>query len=260
VSKLQAVRARIGLIIPSSNRLTESQMHRYAPRGVEVHVTRLRMTGPNHVPLPELVPRIEEATRALADAQCDVVLFHCTASSMEAGLSGERQVIEAMRSAAAALVGTTAGASLAALRALDLHRIGLFSPYVAATHAHESAFLAEAGFEVVSGRGLGLSGGDEYITVPAAEWLRIAAEETPADAEGVFLSCTNVHTSEIIQPLESLIGRPVLTSNQAVLWYALRVCGLDDVVPELGSLFACGIDESVDLSAASGGATIGRSS
>ena len=37
--------ARIGLIIPSSNRLTEPQFNRYAPSGVDTHVTRLRMTG-----------------------------------------------------------------------------------------------------------------------------------------------------------------------------------------------------------------------
>jgi maleate isomerase len=235
-------------------------MHRYAPRGVEVHVTRLRMTGPNHVPLPELLPRIKDATLALADAHCDVIVFHCTASSMEAGLSGEGQVIRAMRLATAARVATTATATRAALRALDLRHIVLFSPYVAATHALESAFLAEAGVEVVGGRCLGLSGGDEYVTVPAAEWLRIVAEQTPDEADGVFLSCTNVHTPEIIEPLEALIGRPVLTSNQAVLWYALRVCDLDEVVSELGSLFASGLDASLDLSGAGGGASIGRSS
>ena len=41
----------IGLIIPSSNRLTEPQFHRYAPPGVGIHVTRLRMTGKWHKPL-----------------------------------------------------------------------------------------------------------------------------------------------------------------------------------------------------------------
>ena len=38
-------RARIGLIIPSSNRMTEPQFHRYAPAGVSVHVARVQMTG-----------------------------------------------------------------------------------------------------------------------------------------------------------------------------------------------------------------------
>jgi maleate isomerase len=233
-----AVEARIGLIIPSSNRLTEPQMHRYPPPGVEVHVTRLRMTGASHVPLPELVPRIVDATQALADARCDAIVFHCTASSMEAGLAGERLVLAAMREVTDAAVATTASATLAALRALGLRRIVLFSPYVAATHAHEVEFLLEAGIEVVGGRCLGLSGSDEYVAVTPAEWLELAAEETPADADGVFMSCTNIHSPQVIAPLEARLDKPVVTSNQAVLWHVLRLCGVRAVVPELGRLLA----------------------
>jgi maleate isomerase len=234
---LPDIRARIGLIIPSSNRLTEPQMRRYAPAGVEVHVTRLRMTGASHVALGDLIPRIMEATLALADARCDVIVFHCTASSMEAGLDGERRVLDAMARGTGGRVATTASATLTALRALHVERIVLVSPYVATTHAHEIDFLTEAGLSVVGGQPLGLAGSDAYIAVTPAEWLRIGQDEMTSDAQGLFLSCTNVHTPPVIQSLETRIGRPVVTSNQAVLWHALRLCGLDDVVPELGRLF-----------------------
>src|SRR6266851_9412891 len=200
MTNLPSVRARIGLIIPSSNRLTEPQMHRYAPDGVEVHVTRLRMTGAHHVPLSELVPRIVDATLALADARCDVIVFHCTASSMEAGLAGERDVLTSMRNATSSHVTTTASATLAAMRALDINNVVLISPYVAATHQHEVDFLGEANIGVVGGRALGLAGGDQYITVPPSEWLRIAQEEMRSDADAIFLSCTNIHSPEIVEP------------------------------------------------------------
>jgi maleate isomerase len=228
--------SRIGLIIPSSNRLTEPQMQQYAPEGVQVHVTRLRMTGANHVPLAELMPRIIEATLALDDANCDVIAFHCTASSMEDGVAGDTRVLEAMRSVSSALVTSTASATVAALGALDLRRIALFSPYVAATHTHEVQFLTEAGLAVVGGRSLGLSGGDEYIQVLPSEWLELAVAETPAAADGVFLSCTNIRAVEVIDALEERLQRPVITSNQAVLWHALRLCGRSDALPGLGRL------------------------
>src|SRR5947209_2076316 len=163
------VRARIGLIIPSSNRLTEPQMRRYAPEGVEVHVTRLRMTGPSHVPLAELMPRVEEAVGALDDARCDTIVFHCTASSMEAGLAGEKLVLDTMRRATSSQVATTASAAQAAFEALRVRRIVLLSPYIRATHEHEITFLAEAGIEVVHDRALELDGSDAYIEMPPAE-------------------------------------------------------------------------------------------
>jgi len=60
--------ARIGLIIPSSNRLTEPQFHAYAPPGVGIHVTRLRMTGKWRKPFSELKGPLAEAAAAISDA------------------------------------------------------------------------------------------------------------------------------------------------------------------------------------------------
>ena len=43
--------SRIGLIIPSSNRMVEEEMVRHLPPAVVAHVGRLRMTGAHHVPI-----------------------------------------------------------------------------------------------------------------------------------------------------------------------------------------------------------------
>jgi maleate isomerase len=52
----------------------------------------------------------------------------------------------------------------------------------------------------------------------------------------VFVSCTNYRTFEVIERLEADLGKPVVTSNQATLWDALRTLGVDDDLP-LGRLF-----------------------
>jgi len=139
--------ARVGLIIPSSNRLVEQEMARFFPPGVTLHVARLRMTGPHHVPLDQLLPRIEEATRTLTDARCDVVAFHCTATSMEEGSAGEERVLAAVARAGAPRATTTATAICRALDALAARRIVLVTPYSAKTTAEEAEFLHAAGCE-----------------------------------------------------------------------------------------------------------------
>ena len=95
--------ARVGLIIPSSNRMVEQEMVHAFPPGVTPHVTRLRMTGPNRMDHDELIPQVEEATRSLADAKCDVVAFHCTANSMEEGQGGEARILAAVKVRARAM-------------------------------------------------------------------------------------------------------------------------------------------------------------
>ena len=81
--------ARIGLIIPSSNRMVEEEMVRHVPPGVTAHVARLRMTGAHRVSLDALLPQVKETAATLIDARCDVVAFHCTANSTSEGVAGE---------------------------------------------------------------------------------------------------------------------------------------------------------------------------
>src|SRR5438093_12000862 len=236
INGLPPLRARVGLIIPSSNRLTEPQFQRYAPAGVQIYVTRLRMTGPHHRPLLELLPMIEEAAGALADASCDVVVFHCTASSMEAGLAMEERVLETLRRAGARRAASTASALVDACNALDARRLVLVSPYAAEANAREVAFLAEAGLQVIRDRALNLPGSDAYVTAPPDVWLDVTLGEADPRADAYLLSCTNIHSIGLIEELEQRLDRPVITSNQATLWYALRLCGLRDHVPGLGRL------------------------
>jgi len=229
---------RIGLLIPSANRLAEPQFQRYAPAGVEVHTTRLRMTGPWHRPLDELAPALVEAAAALGDTRPGVIVFNCTANSMEGGLAGEKRVLEIVETASGCPAITTGRAVLEALAELRVKRPVLISPYAAATNQHEIRFLREAGVDVVHDLGLGLpSGGDEYTAVTPERWKTLALENRRAEADGYFLSCTNTTMIEVVEELERGLGRPVVTSNQAALWAALRRLGLPGPLAGPGRLF-----------------------
>ncbi len=217
--------ARIGLIIPSSNRMVEQEMVRHVPPGVQAHVARLRMTGPHHVALDQLLPRIEDATRTLTDARCEVVAFHCTATSMEEGMAGEERVLAAVQRAGAPTAITTATAIRRALETLGARRIVLVTPYSTKTTEEEAAFLRSAGYEVPHAVGHDLGGSDAYCAATAESWReRVLAAARP-EADVYFLSCANIAAFGVIEELERRLDRPVITSNQAVLWDALRQVG-----------------------------------
>src|SRR5436853_7441000 len=112
--------ARIGLIIPSSNRLTEPQLRHFAPPSLGVHVTRLQMTGKWNRPLSALTEDIERASSALADAKVDIVVFHCTGHAMEEGADGDARTRQAIKAATGIEAMSTAAAIEEALRALNL--------------------------------------------------------------------------------------------------------------------------------------------
>ncbi len=232
--------ARIGLIIPSGNRLTEPQFQKYAPPGVGIHVTRLRMTGPWHRPVSELEGVIAEAARALSDVKPGIIVFHCTRSSMEEGLDGEARVVEVIQNATGCPAAVTGQAITEALNTLRIKKLVVVTPYSEKINHDEVRYLRSAGFEVIHEIGLGLAGGDEYITVTPKRWREIVSENIRPEAEGYFLSCTNTTMIEVIEELERDLGKPVVTSNQATLWACLRKLDVKDQVDGLGRLFAVG--------------------
>jgi len=127
---------RIGLIIPSGNRLTEPQFNQYAPPGTGIYVTRLRMTGQWRKPLSELKKSLTEAAEALSDTKPDMIVFHCTANSMENGLGHEAALVEIIQSASGCRTITTAQAIRQAFTHFGIKKIVLISPYVKQTNEH----------------------------------------------------------------------------------------------------------------------------
>ena len=229
--------ARVGLIIPSSNRMAEQEMVPAFPAGVQAHVTRLRMTGAHHLTTERLLPRIEEAAGALIDARCDVVAFHCTANSMEGGEDGERQILATLTRAGATRATTTITAIQRAFDALGARRIVLVTPYTARTTQHEAEFLRRAGYDVLFAKGFALAGSDAYCATPAEFWRDRVIEARRGDADAYLVSCANISVFAVIEDLEGRLGRPIVTSNQAVIWDALRLIGWQGARGRPGGLF-----------------------
>lgn len=229
--------ARIGLIIPSSNRATEPQFNRYANEEIGVHVARVRMTGKWHRPLPQLTEAILEGARTLSDVQPGVIVFHCTATSMEEGLASENRLLEMIHEATGCPALSTGQAVREALGSLGVKRLVMISPYVKQTNLHEVSYLEEAGFDVIHELGLGLTGADEYLKLTPDDWVTIVLDNMRSEAEGYFLSCTNTAMIDAIERCEDTLSRPVVTSNQATLWACRQRLGLGGYIPGLGRLF-----------------------
>ncbi|SRR5579884_1120852 len=229
--------ARVGLIIPSSNRMVEQELVPQLPTGIVAHVTRLRMTGAHKTPLNRLLPRVAEAAQLLDDARCNVIAFHCTANSTGRGLAGEAQLLDMLRRAAAGQATTTATAIREALSGLDARRIVLLTPYGAAATDQEAEFLRAAGYEVIAARGFALGGSDDYCARLPQFWHDRAIEAARADADAYLISCANISVLPAIETIEQKLDRPIVTSNQAVIWHVLSLLGIAQGCERWGRLF-----------------------
>lgn len=230
-------RLRIGLLLPSSNQVAEPEIPAMLPDGVSLHTTRLKLAGGGREELLAMTEKVEEGAALLADAGVDLIVFHCTAVStfdpmMEVNL--KRRIAAATGKPATA----TSEALTAAFRALEAKRIVLVSPYRKAVNEREIAYFAHHGITVLGAMGLDLRGGNAYAAVEPGQWYRHTIANRHEDADAYFLSCTTIRATPVIAVLENDLGKPVVTSNQAMVWHALRLGGVSDPLAGFGTLFA----------------------
>ena len=97
-----------------------------------------------------------------------------------------------------------------------------------------AGFLESQGFEIARFRSFQMRDGFDMGRIDPACLLIAAEPMAEAEIDGLFISCTALNVSPVLGRLEELVGRPVITSNQAMAWHALRLAGIEDELANLG--------------------------
>jgi len=214
---------RVGLIIPSSNTTMEVEFWQLlSNHGISVHSSRLYLESVDVVSLLRMVEKVEEAAKLLASADVDVIVFGCTTGSLVGGLEYDRVIEERIRSVTHKPVVVTARAVVEALKALGASRVAVGTPYIDDLNVLEKRFLEANGLEVVDIKGLGIKDNRVIGRLKPDQVYRLAKSLKTSLADALFLSCTNMPTLDVIDVLEEEFGIPVISSNTASLWSALR--------------------------------------
>lgn len=229
-------RLRAGVLIPSGNSVAEPELRAMLPPEVSMLVTRLPLRGSSRAELMRMLDQLEPAAALLADANVDVVVFHCTAVSTFAPDMAEG-IRERMAKATGKRCFTTADAVLRALSKLDARRVSLLTPYIDEVHRREIDFLLANGFQVDGGANLGIDTNAQMSELEPEAILDWAQRNVSATADVCFLSCTAIKSAPVIAELERRCRKPVVTSNQGMIWHLLRSCEIAEPVTGFGMLF-----------------------
>ncbi|OED42968.1 Asp/Glu racemase [Chromatiales bacterium (ex Bugula neritina AB1)] len=235
--------ARIGVFVPFTNTNLEADMAMMRPNGVSMHFTRIGGYDIDEVPDARQMAGLaqsdmDEAIRLLAGARPDVMLYGCTSATLSLGPSFDSDLSSRIKQKSGACCITAAGALVNALKKLRITNVAFASPYVAALNDDAISFLASQGFNVVSRFDypvdLGNYGQGE---LQPDQILEFALRADNPQAEAIVLSCTDLRSAEIIAVLEAQTNKPVITSNQAMLFAAMQTLQFKEAIEGYGRLF-----------------------
>ncbi|AYG64104.1 maleate cis-trans isomerase family protein [Rhizobium jaguaris] len=227
----------IGLIVLSTDTLTELELRRMLPDdNVNFSATRIKNQEPGTI--ETLRAHVHEIAKAgnLYDPPGAVNVFAYACTSGSVIISQEKLESELHRSLPRSHLTSPMTGALRAFRRLGVKRVSMLSPYGDDVVSLMTQCLNEWDVAVLSSASFHSKTDEEIIAISPQSILDAACSIDQNESEAIFIPCTALRTSSIIQMVEARLGKPVVTAHQAMLWDALRIAGYEKPIAGYGRL------------------------
>ena len=231
---------RLGVIVPASNTNAEPDCLMLAPEGLTLHVTRSGGYDVEAIPDSDEMRRfarqsLDAQLQLLVDARVELVAYACTSATLADGPAFDAEFCAEITQKSGLPAVTTAGALVEAIKDLSVTRVAFTSPYVPRLAQESVDFLQACDIDVVSQHGFDheLSSLEQNRLTPEDAY-RMGVVADHADAEALVISCTDYRALEAVPALEQALGKPVITSNSALMHACLKRLELDSRTIDAG--------------------------
>ena len=229
---------RIGLIALASDFMIERDfINVIKDREIDFFVNRIECYNPlTRENLIRMSNKVTEVAKdILPDQDIDCVVYGCTSGTIAAGYNSIEQKVKAAKPMAD--VTTPSTAAIKALKKLNINKISLFTPYSKKLNDEVVSYFGNEGFEITSNSYLDIKADYDIGKVKQDFLYDTLSQIEMNDADALFISCTALPVLNIIDKLEKKLNKPVLSSNQALIWDSLESIGKNNAVTGFGKLF-----------------------
>ena len=232
---------RLGFLVPERNVTCEVEFPRHLPLGVTAHFSRLPRKGAAMRAdlLVEMMESVDVQSELLTKIDVRVIMAACTSGSFLGGINAADELGVRIKRATGIPGISTSTAVIDALRAMDVRRFFMITPYPHDITRAEAEFFEEFDFDVTGTDTFACTHAPMIPALTSSQVADMAVSHALeiADADALFISCTNLATMDRIAEMEERHGKPVITSNSATLWRALRAAELPPKDLGVGALF-----------------------
>jgi maleate isomerase len=231
-------RARIGYTSPPlTTEIFPYEFYQIVPDGVTLVITTLAIVVRSKDEIDQSYDTSMKAVREMAAANCDIVVLGGVPINLSRGAASIEQVMRDLEAELGVKVATSASAQGAAAKALGCKKVVVAQPYAHSDTARIASYADHFGLEVLGATGWG-SPFNQIGRIPqnaAVELGRKLMREHP-DADTIMLPSPHWPTAHAIDVLEREFGVNFLAAHQAIVWHALRRCGVNDRIEGFGRL------------------------
>jgi len=229
---------RVGLIALATDFMIERDFIKIIKdKQIDFFVNRIECYNPltkeNLIRMSDKVTEV--ANNILPNENIDCIVYGCTSGTIAAGYDSIEKKVKAAKPNAK--LTTPSSAAIKALRKFNVKRLSIFTPYSKILNDEVVEYFSKEGFEITSNNYLDIAADYDIGKVDQKFLYNILSKIDLRDADALFISCTALPVLNIIDDLEKKLNKPVLSSNQILIWDSLESIGKNNDVTGFGKLF-----------------------
>ena len=231
-------RARIGHVAPSRGDTLVYEFYRMLPEGFMMMNTTGTVRQLVDDDFEKQLQRIEEAVQDLVENNCDSIIFSGSPLFTRLPFGADRELGKKLTDKFGVPIAAGLTAEVEALKAMQCKKLVVGTPYEDEINQRLKKHLEESGFEVLQIAGYGVRKNAQLTDLPVHASYKIAKRlyAKGRNADGIFIPCPRWPTISDVSLLEGEIGKPVITSSLACIWYALKLIDIKETVLGFGRL------------------------
>ena len=228
---------KVGLIALSTDQTIEGDFNGICKNlPLDIFINRIHNQNPlTKENLLKMQDDLESVTnKILPDEKVNTIAYGCTSGTIAIG---ENNVKEKILSAKpGCYVTTPVTSAIKAFKQMNIKKIALFTPYPESVNKIILDYFTKKNIEVSSFASLNLNLDSEFANVDPNYILEISSKLETKNADALFISCTALPVLNILDKLEKKIQKPVLSSNQTLIWDTIRSVRYESPIKGYGKL------------------------
>ncbi|MDC0340237.1 racemase [Pelagibacteraceae bacterium] len=228
---------KVGLIALSTDQTIEGDFYTICKNlPLDIFVNRIHNQNPlTKENLLKMQDDLELVTsKILPDERINTIAYGCTSGTIAIGEDKVKEKI--LLAKQDCYVTTPVTSAIKAFKQMNIRKIALFTPYPDAVNKTILDYFTQKSIVVSSFTSLNLNLDSEIAQVDPNYILEISSKLEIKNADALFISCTALPVLDILDKLENKIQKPVLSSNQTLIWDTIRSVGCKSPIKGYGKL------------------------